>query len=87
MEAEQLLTNLIGASPLLVSLAPFYYLLKGQITKGMASKDDLEKIIIALKHDFERELGEKEVYIMAVDKKAQNNAKSIARVEGRLESS
>ena len=86
MEAEQLLTNLIGASPLLVSLAPFYYLLKGQITKGMVSKDDLEKIIIALKHDFERELGEKEIYIQAVDKKAQTNAKDIARVEGRLES-
>ena len=86
MEAEQLLTNLIGASPLLVSLAPFYYLLKGQITKGMVSKDDLEKIIIALKHDIERELGEKEIYIQAVDKKAQTNAKDIARVEGRLES-
>ena len=86
MEAEQLLTNLVGASPLLMSLAPFYYLLKGQITKGMVSKDELEKIIIALKHDFERELSDKEVYIQAVDKKCQSNARDIARVEGRLES-
>ena len=86
MEVEQLLSTLVGASPLLMSLAPFYFLLKSNITKGMVSNDELEKIILSLKHDFERELGEKEIYIQAVDKKCQDNSKSIARVEGRLES-
>ena len=68
-----------------MALAPFWYILKKNLTENMVSKDELEKIILGLKHDFERELGEKEIYIQAVDKKAQTNAKDIARVEGRLD--
>ena len=67
MENEQLLANLIGAIPLLLSLAPFYYLLKSQILKGMVSKDELEKIVLALKHDLERELDEKGIANISFD--------------------
>lgn len=84
MEFSEALNSLIASSPLLLSLAPFAGFLKFWITKDLISKDELEKIILGLKHDFERELDEKEQYIQVVDKKAQSNAKDIARVEGRL---
>ena len=85
MEASEALNSLIASSPLLITLAPFAGWLKFWITKDLINKDELEKIILALKHDFERELAEKESYIQVVDKKAQANAKDIARVEGRLD--
>jgi hypothetical protein len=86
MEIEQALNSLIASSPLLLSLAPFAGWLKFWITKDLISKDELEKIILALKHDLERELDEKQGYLEVIDKKAQTNAKAIARVEGRLDS-
>ena len=86
MEINEALNSLIASSPLLLSLAPFAGWLKFWITKDLISKDELEKIILALKHDLERELDEKQGYLEVIDKKAQTNAKDIARVEGRLDS-
>ena len=85
MEAEQLLTNLVGASPLLMTLAPFYYVLKGQITKGMVSSDDLEKTLTAFKLDIEKDQRDDKNYLHTLDKRTQENAKDIAEIRGRLD--
>ena len=84
MEASEALNSLIASSPLLMSLAPFYFLLKGQITKDVVSKDELEKILSAFKVDVEKAQADDKQYLHTLDKRSQENAKGIERILGKL---
>ena len=87
MTIEQLFQNLLGASPLLAALAPFWFMLKSNITKDLVSKDELEKIIHAFKMDVERDQKDDKEYLKTLDKRTQENAKSVEGIKGRLEAS
>jgi len=81
---NNVIASVISASPLLLSLAPFAAALKVWITKDLVTKQDCENYIDRLRKDLTRELEEKESYIQAVDKKANQNGKDIAEIRGRM---
>ena len=83
---NNVINSVISASPLLIALAPFAGWLKFWINKNNVSKEELENIIDRFRRDINKELDEKEHYIQLVDKKAQQNGKDIARLEGKVES-
>jgi len=87
MTIEQLFQNLLGASPLLAALAPFWFILKKNITDNLVSKDELENIIDRLRRDLDKEQADDKNYLHTLDKRTQDNAKLISEIKGRLEAS
>ena len=85
MTIEQLLQNLLSASPLLMALAPFWYILKKNITEDLVSKDELENIIDRFRHDMEKGQIDDKEYLKTLDKRTQDNGKLISEIKGRLD--
>ena len=77
--------TMLNASPLLVALAPYGAALKLWINKENITKQDCENYIDRLRRDLEKQIEDKESYIQAVDKKANENGKEISNIQGKLD--
>jgi len=93
MTIEQFLNNVIGSSWLLPLLAILGWILVKYLDGKFLSTDDFNKYKEArgeeereYREHIKDEFEEKQRYIETVDKKANDNGREVARLEGKLES-